>query len=579
MRLVWSKKLFLWLLLAALIVTALTLGLVFGLRDRDARYISGAVVSNGIGCAAVGGDVLTDGGSAVDASIATLLCEGLLLPHSMGIGGGFVAVIYSRSTRKVETLIARESAPASAHKDMFVGQSEITGAWAGAVPGEILGYWEMHRRYGILPWKRLFEPSIKLAREGHVVSRYLASAIQQKIDNIRADPGLSAVFLNGSGDPFVEGDYMKRPALADTLERIAENGAKEFYDGGETGRKFIEDIRSMNGTLTEQDLRDYKVRWESDGHVAAHVSNSYTLYSTPMPSSGPVLTFILNLMAGLHTEDEQVYWQRAVEAFKHAYGQRTNLGDLYADPVSNASINATLEQMLQPEFLESIRKLIHDDHTSQDYLDYGANFTIEADHGTAHMNVLATNGDAVSITSTINNYFGSKVASPQTGIILNDEMDDFSTPGVINGFGVPASPANYIYPGKRPMSSMSPCIVVDQDGNVRLLVGAAGGTRITTSVAAVIMKYLLRGESLTAAVNNGRLHHQLAPMRVSYEHEVDESITSYLQQVGHVMYEEPAGSSFAAVTAIGALEQPEPFYDRRRIGSSLTLAKTNKMQH
>lgn len=579
MRIVWSKKLLLWLLLAALMVTALTLGLVFGLKNRDTLYISGAVVSNGIGCAAVGGEMLTDGGSAVDAAIATLLCEGLLLPHSMGIGGGFVATIYTRSSRKVETVIARESAPAAAHKDMFVGETSITGAKSGAVPGEILGYWEMHRRYGILPWKRLFEPSIKLAREGHVVSRYLAAAIQSKLENIKADPGLSAVFLNATGDPHLEGDYMKRPALADTLERIAENGAKEFYDGGETGRKFVEDIQKMGGIITEQDLRDYTVRWESDGHVSAHVSGTYTLYSTPMPSSGPVLAFILNLMADLYTDNEPIYWQRVVEAFKHAYGQRTNLGDMYADPVSAASINATLEEMLKPEFLESVRKLIHDNSTSEDYLYYGANFTVEEDHGTAHMNVLATNGDAVSITSTINNYFGSKVASTQTGIILNDEMDDFSTPGVINGFGVPASPANYIYPGKRPMSSMSPCIIVDQEGNVRLLVGAAGGTRITTSVAAVIMKYLLRKESLTAAVNNGRLHHQLAPMRVSYEQEVDSSVTDYLKQVGHEMYEEPVGSSFAAVTAIGALEQPEPFYDRRRIGSALTLAKTNKMQH
>lgn len=402
-RIVWSKKLLLWLLLAALMVTALTLGLVFGLKNRDTLYISGAVVSNGIGCAAVGGEMLTDGGSAVDAAIATLLCEGLLLPHSMGIGGGFVATIYTRSSRKVETVIARESAPAAAHKDMFVGETSITGAKSGAVPGEILGYWEMHRRYGILPWKRLFEPSIKLAREGHVVSRYLAAAIQSKLENIKADPGLSAVFLNATGDPHLEGDYMKRPALADTLERIAENGAKEFYDGGETGRKFVEDIQKMGGIITEQDLRDYTVRWESDGHVSAHVSGTYTLYSTPMPSSGPVLAFILNLMADLYTDNEPIYWQRVVEAFKHAYGQRTNLGDMYADPVSAASINATLEEMLKPEFLESVRKLIHDNSTSEDYLYYGANFTVEEDHGTAHMNVLATNGDAVSITSTINN--------------------------------------------------------------------------------------------------------------------------------------------------------------------------------
>ncbi|KAH8409123.1 hypothetical protein KR009_008334, partial [Drosophila setifemur] len=578
-RFVWSKKVFLWLFLAAIMVTALTLGLVFGLRNKDTRLISGAVVSNGIGCADIGGDVLNDGGSAVDAAIATLLCEGLLLPHSMGIGGGFVATIYTRSSRQVETVVARESAPAAAHKDMFVGQDNITGAKAGAVPGEILGYWEMHRKHGILPWKRLFQPAIKLAREGHVVSRYLAAAIQSKITEIKAEPSLSSVFLKANGDAYVEGEYMKRTMLGDTLERIAENGASEIYDGGETGRKFVEDIQALGGILTEQDLRDFRVRWETDGHIAAHVSGGYTLYSTPLPSSGPVLAFILNLMDGLHTDSEEVYWQRVVESFKHAYGQRTNLGDFHADAENGASINATLEQMLQPEFLESIRKLIHDNSTSQDFLYYGANFTVEEDHGTAHMNVLHPNGDAVSITSTINNYFGSKVASARTGIILNDEMDDFSTPGVINGFGVPASPANYIYPGKRPMSSMSPCIVVDRDGNVRLLVGAAGGTRITTSVAEVILKYLIRGETLKEAVDNGRIHHQLAPMRVSYEVEVDSPISAYLAQVGHVMYQEPQGSSFAAVTAIGALEEPQPFFDRRRIGSSLTIAKANKMQH
>lgn len=579
MRIVWSKQVFLWLLLAAVMVTALTLGLVFGLRSKDTRLISGAVVSNGIGCADIGGDVLNDGGSAVDAAIATLLCEGLLLPHSMGIGGGFVATIYTRSTRKVETVMARESAPGAATKDMFVGQSEITGARAGGVPGEILGYWEMHRKYGILPWKRLFQPSIKLAREGHVVSRYLAAAIQSKLPQIQAEPSLSSVFLKGNGDAYLEGDYMKRTVLADTLERIAENGASEIYDGGVTGRMFVEDIQAAGGIITEQDLRDFRVRWESDGHISAHITGGYTLYTTPLPSSGPVLTFILNLMDSLYTDKEEVYWQRVVESFKHAYGQRTNLGDFHGDEEYGPSINATLEQMLRPEFVESIRKLIQDDRTSQDYEYYGANFTVEEDHGTAHMNVLHPNGDAVSITSTINNYFGAKVASARTGIILNDEMDDFSTPGVINGFGVPASPANYIHPGKRPMSSMSPAVVVDPQGNVRLLVGAAGGTRITTSVAEVILKYLVRGESLNSAVNNGRIHHQLAPMRVSYEVEVESSTADYLKQVGHVMYEEPQGSSFAAVTAIGALEEPQPFYDRRRIGSSLTIKKTNKMQH
>ncbi|KAH8303041.1 hypothetical protein KR018_002560, partial [Drosophila ironensis] len=568
-RIQWNKKLFLWLLLAAVIVTALVLGLVFGLKKQDH---TGAIVSNGIGCAAIGGDVVSDGGSAVDAAIATLLCEGLLLPHSMGIGGGFVATIYTRHNRKVETVVAREWAPAAAHKDMFVGLDKITGAKAGAVPGEILGYWEMHRKYGILPWKRLFQPSIKLAREGHVVSRYLAAAIASKLTEIKADPGLSSTFLKANAEPYVEGEYMKRTQLGDTLERIAENGAQEFYDGGETGRKFVEDIQAMGGIITENDLRNFRVHWESDGHVSANISGGYTLYTTPLPTSGPVLALMLNLMDGLETNNDEIYWQRVVESFKHAYGQRTNLGDFHGDTVEGPGIKATLDNILRPAFVDSLRKLIHDDRTSQDYSYYGANFTSEEDHGTAHMSILHPNGDAVSITSTVNTYFGCKVASTRTGIILNDEMDDFSTPGVVNAFGVPASPANYIYPSKRPMSSMSPAIVVDEEGNVRLLVGAAGGTKITSSVAVTIIKYLIRGSALKAAVDDGRLHHQLAPMAVQYETEVESNLVKYLEKVGHSMTEEKAGSSFAAVTAIGALGNPEPVYDRRRIGSSLTLA-------
>ncbi|XP_030379044.1 scoloptoxin SSD14 [Scaptodrosophila lebanonensis] len=579
MRITVNKKSVVWLVIGALVVLGLTLGLVFGLQTRNTRYITGAVVSNGIGCADVGANALNEGGSAVDAAIATLLCEGVMLPHSMGIGGGFVATIYTRSSRKVETLIARESAPAAATKDMFVGQQEITGAKAGGVPGEILGYSEMHRKYGRLPWEKLFEPTIKLAREGHVVSKYLAAAIQSKLSYIQNEPSLKEVFLKENGDPYLEGETMKRVKLADTLERIAKNGAKEIYGGGETGRMFVEDIQKLDGIITEKDLRNYKVRWESDGHITAHVTGNFTLYTTPLPSSGPLLAFILNVMSELNTEKSEIFWQRTIETFKHAYGQRTNLGDFLNDPEQEPTITETLKKLRSEDFVKQVQSLIFDDRTFADSKYYGANFTNAPDGGTAHMNVLAPNGDAIAITSTINNYFGCKVASSRTGIILNDEMDDFSTPGVINSFGVPASPANYIVPGKRPMSSMSPAIIVDANGNVRLLIGAAGGTKITTSVASVIMKYLIHHQGLNKSVQDGRVHHQLMPDQIDTEAEMDKPIVSYLEQVGHKIELLPEGTGFAAVTAIGALGDPEPVYDRRRVGSTMQIQNRNKMQH
>lgn len=198
---------------------------------------------------------------------------------------------------------------------------------------------------------------------------------------------------------------------------------------------------------------------------------------------------MLNVMSNLYTTDEEIYWQRVVETFKHAFGQRTNLADIDNEPEFYDTIKETFENLISQQFADKIRNSIHDDRTFNDMAFYGANFTIQEDHGTAHMAVLAANGDAISVTSTVNNYFGAKVRSRRTGIILNDEMDDFSTPGVVNSFGVPASPANYIKPGKRPMSSMCPAIILDQDGNVRMLVGAAGGTKITTAVATVSLNF------------------------------------------------------------------------------------------
>lgn len=198
------------------------------------------------------------GGSAIDAAIATLLCEGVMLPHSLGVGGGFVATIYTKETGRVETLIARETAPAMAHQDMFIGK-EITGAISAAIPSEIYGYWRLHDKYGKLPWKTLFEPTIELCVKGHKVSRYLANVLNLNANRIRNEPSMAEIFINKyTNELFKEGETMYRPQLGETLRIVANEGPEVMYRGGRIGKRLIEDIQEMGGIVTEEDLLRYE---------------------------------------------------------------------------------------------------------------------------------------------------------------------------------------------------------------------------------------------------------------------------------------------------------------------------------
>ncbi|XP_026846685.1 glutathione hydrolase 1 proenzyme-like [Drosophila persimilis] len=543
------------------------LGLVFGLRGRtEEPRRMGAVASNGVGCAEVGGNILDIGGSAADAAIATMLCEGVMLPHSLGVGGGFVATIYSKETGFIETLIARETAPAAATQDMFV-EKEITGALSCAVPSEIYGYWKLHDKYGKLPWDQLFQPTIDICRSGIKVSRYLAGVLEREEERIRSEPSMAEIFINPKTDTiYKQGEIMYRHMLAESLEIIAHEGPGVIYRGGRVGAKLVKDIQSMGGIVTEQDLQNYEVRWEMPLH--ARFTGGFELYTSPLPTSGAVLTFILNVMEPLYTSNTEKYWQRLVETFKHAYGHRTNLGDIHYEP----EVQKIYENLIDPSFAAQIRELILDDRTFTNMSYYGANFTNVPDHGTAHISVLAPNGDAISVTSTINSHLGAKVRSRQTGFILNDQMDDFSTPGRINIYGIPASPAKYIKPGKRPISSTCPSIVLDSQGNVKLLVGGAGGSKITTSVAQTILRYFVLHEPIERAVNAGRLHHQLDPMYIEVEPDVPRHTVAYLQHIGHEVRYLDGDKAYSAQTAIGLMDsEPHPVCDRRRVGSAVVV--------
>ncbi|XP_017792145.1 PREDICTED: gamma-glutamyltranspeptidase 1-like [Habropoda laboriosa] len=507
-------------------------------------YGKGAVSTNGQECAEIGATMLARGGSAVDAAIAALLCEGVASLHSMGLGGGFLMTIWDSYTKTADYLDARETAPAAAHRDMFKGDPNLAmyGGLAIAVPGELLGYWEAHQRYGKLPWSDLFQPTISLCTTGSRVTKYLSSYLISKEPLIKAEKSLAEILINPvTNATWKVDDRIKRPRLAKTLQLVATHGPQIFYNGS-IGDNLVEEIQAFNGTVTKKDLQNYRVKWAKP--IKSKVGN-LTFYTAPPPGSGAILTFIMNVLNGIVPKaDHRIMWQTIIETFKWAYARRTELGD-----PNYVHIAGVLDNLTSIDYANTIQKRISVHGTSNNPKYYGAVTTTPDDSGTSHVSVLAPDGSAVSVTSTINQVFGAMIRSRSTGIIFNDQMDDFSSPNITNGFDLPPSPANYIQPGKRPMSSMSPTIVLDESEDVRLVIGAAGGTKITSSIAIAMVMNLWSGYNIKEAIDEHRIHHQLFPMNVQNEQGFSPDVLSYLSSIGHnVTTYSGIGSAITAVS-------------------------------
>lgn len=337
------------------------------------------------------------GGSAADAAISTLLCEGIASPQSTGLGGGFVMTIYNKKKNLVETLIARDVAPLAATENMFVN-STVTGGKAVSVPGELMGYWELWQRYGKLKWSELFDPVIDLCRRGHIVSPYLANILRNSKQKVISSPTLVELFVNPKTNDVVQaGDVVRRNKLAETLEILKNEGVNSMYNNGTIAKLIVQDIQNIGGIITIEDLMQYKVRWETP--VSVSLKNNKTLYSVPLPASGGLVTFIMNVLNEyLPAEESTTAIQRIAEAMKFAYAKRSELGDdKFVD-----SVLKVVQELTDYNFAMEIRKKISDVSTHNDTEYYGAKFETKFDQGTSHINIIAPNGDAIAATGTIN---------------------------------------------------------------------------------------------------------------------------------------------------------------------------------
>ncbi|XP_045476836.1 scoloptoxin SSD14-like isoform X2 [Harmonia axyridis] len=560
-----SKKIiFLAAIVAVVLAVIIVVLLVFFFPSTEKTKV-GAIVTNGKLCADIGTSILDKGGNAVDGALAALFCEGVSMPQSCGLGGGFLMLIHDKKSGKVHSLNARETAPAAATVDMYHGNSSLSlrGILSVAVPGELRGYWRAYQRFGGgVPWKDIIQPTIDLCKNGIPVSKYLEGIFSINKKWLMADSNLRESFIDPkTGDTYKEGQYVKRLKFSKTLEVIAAEGGEALNNGSLTDQ-LVEDIRKLGGIITKEDLVNYEPVWEDP--IEVNMPFNQTLYTAPLPGSGALLVYILNMLQlnlDLNVPDSLLNLQRTIESFKFAYGSRTLLGD-----TRTPEMEKFVRDLVSLENAKETISKIKDNETSQNPEDYGAMISNPDNHGTAHISVLAPNGDAVSVTTTINQYFGSAVSAEHSDVILNDEMDDFSSPGIISNFDIPPSKNNYIEPGKRPLSSMCPVIILDKNKNVKLVIGSAGGTKITTAVALGIMKHLWYDMSIEESIDSCRVHHQLFPMSVQAEEcfKTDE-FEDYMKKIGHDLVFK-GSDGFSAVTSVSNKSQISASFDKRRPG-------------
>lgn len=482
-----------------------------------------AVAADNVICSKMGKDIIRQGGSAADAIVTTHCCTEIINSHSTGLGGGGFMLYYDKKTGKATSYNFREALPQN--------YTEGTNKTAGEtilVPGVLRGLEAVHHDYGKLDWKDLWKPCIDLAEKGFRVHHALDMAITHKAMFIHRNLGLKELY---APDGFVlkKGDLLKRRKLAKTFRLIAEKGAKEFYTGG-IAKQIVEDIKQHGGSLSLADLAQYKVvKQENPVHTTV---KGMDMYTTSAPSSGAWLALTLKVIENLKLTTKKFkdaparIYHQFVEAFKYSYAASSYL----TDPQYNKFAGKLEKWMTDPETAKKIADRI-DDHSYQvqHYQPYSKAFLGDK-KGTTHMSAIDADGNAVSLTSSINAYFGSKIRSRVLGFMYNNELADFSElwPNIYN------LTRDDKMPGKRPVSRAMPSIFV-KNKQVQGVFGAAGGAFIPTCLSTVISNWLFFNDNLKVAITRPRIHSQLFPPTVLYEKSMPPEIVQNLEKnYGHV---------------------------------------------
>ncbi|WP_031500237.1 gamma-glutamyltransferase [Bryobacter aggregatus] len=511
---------------------ALVIFLALGLSAHEpVRARKAMVVTQDPIATDVGVGILKRGGNAYDAAVAVAFALAVTYPTAGNIGGGGFALVRS-ANGEANFIDFREKAPGQATRDMYLDaqgkptRDSVVGWRASGVPGTVRGLELLHKKYGKLPWAELVKPSVKLAKNGFVLSYATARSIRGSERTTGPFPESKRIYLKG-GSYYEAGETLRLPELARTLDRIAKRGPSEFYQG-ETAKRLAAEMAKHGGLVTEADLRNYQAveRKPLLGHYHGH-----EIIAAPPPSSGGI--GMLQMMGMLEHLNP---FPAGMGSAKLAHTLAEVMRRYYADRSQFLGdpdfVKVPVAGLLNPKYIAQRADSITDRATPSASLQHGA-VPPEESPETTHLSIVDAQGNAVSLTYTLNGSYGSGVTVPGLGFLLNNEMDDFSAkPGVANMFGALGGEANAIAPGKRMLSSMTPTIVT-KDGKLLLVIGAPGGTRIITGVMQAILNVIDYKLNVQDAIDAPRLHHQWMPDRLYLERGWSPDTVELLKKMGH----------------------------------------------